>query len=158
SFSPLNPPSATSDRASSPRPAASVSQSPLLLYAGTGPSEPPRKTASGMPAAFASASHAAMSRPATAIIAMPSLPTRLSDFRPFLKVVQWMDGVAGACCRELMDGCDNASRRVLQIWLEVAAPGDAFLGLDIDQNHRPLIEQADLGYHWPAQRNDDRPY
>jgi hypothetical protein len=43
----------------------------LLLYDFTGPTEPPSKTHSGMSAAFASASQAAMSNPATAIIDKP---------------------------------------------------------------------------------------
>ena len=45
--------------------ADSFNQRPLLLYAFTGATEPPRRTKSGKPAAFASASQADMSRPDT---------------------------------------------------------------------------------------------
>ena len=122
------------------------------------PSDPPRNTASGMLAALASASHAAMSRPDTAIIAMPSLPTRFSDFRPFWKSSSGRIGcpVRAAARSWMVD--DDRARGGLQIRLQIAAADDAFLGLDIDQDDRPLIEQADFRHDRTAQRHDHRPH
>ena len=65
------PPSSRSSVASAATNSGFLSQSPLLLYALTGPTVPPSSTQSGKPAAFASASQAAMSSPETAITARP---------------------------------------------------------------------------------------
>ena len=46
---------------------------------------------------------------------------------------------------------------MLQIGLEIAATDDPLLGCELDEDHRPLIEQADLGHDRPAKRYQDRP-
>ena len=57
---------------------------------------------------------------------------------------------------EVEDGGDQVTRGVLEIGLQIAVPNRPFLGLQVDQDHRPLLEAADFGDDGPPQRNADR--
>src|SRR5437667_5429770 len=46
---------------------------------------------------------------------------------------------------------------MLQIRFEIAATDNTLLGCELDENHRPLIEQTDLGDDRSAKRNQDWP-
>lgn len=57
---------------------------------------------------------------------------------------------------EVVDGRNEVARGVLEIGLQIAVPNRPFLGLEVDQDHRPLLEAADFGDDGPPEGNADR--
>ncbi len=74
-----------------------------------------------------------------------------------LKIFDRPDGAALALVGEIVDRRHDVACRMLQIGFEIAATDNAFLGCEIDENNRPLIEQTDLGHDRSAKRYQDRP-
>src|SRR5258707_7121461 len=74
-----------------------------------------------------------------------------------LKILDRPDGVALALLGKIVDRRHDVARRMLQIRFEIAATDNPFLGCELNKNHRPLIEQTNLGYDRPAKRDQDRP-
>ena len=48
---------------------------------------------------------------------------------------------------DVANGGDEVAHRALEIGLKIAAADDTFPGVEVDQDHRPAIEQADFGDH-----------
>jgi hypothetical protein len=67
-----------------------------------------------------------------------------------LEILQRSDRLPGSRGGEIVDGGRNRARGCLQVRLQIAAADDSFFGLDIDQDDRPLIEQADIRNHRTA--------
>src|ERR1700686_3126747 len=76
---------------------------------------------------------------------------------PVLKILDRPDSVALALVSKILDRRHNVARRMLQIRFEIAATDNTLLGCELDENHRPLIEQTDLGVDRPAKWHQDRP-
>src|SRR6266446_6089387 len=76
---------------------------------------------------------------------------------PALKILDRVDGVTFALIGKIVDRRHDIARRMLQIRSEIAATDNTLLGFEIDENHRPLIEQTDLGDDRPAKRYQDWP-
>ena len=51
----------------------------------------------------------------------------------------------------------EVAHRLDGVGLEVGAADDAFLGLQVDQDDRPVREGGDARHHWPLQFENDRP-
>ena len=47
---------------------------------------------------------------------------------------------------EIVQGGDEIAHRLGDVWPEVAAPDHAFLGVEIDQDQRPVGERCDARY------------
>ena len=73
-----------------------------------------------------------------------------------LEIVQRRERFARLRRRKIVDHRNDRARRILQIRLEIAAPDHALVGLKVDQDQRPVLEQADLGDDGPPQRHADR--
>ena len=96
--------------------------------------------------------------PTTAIIDDAFVADEIAaTFAPLLKVLERPDRPA-RCARRARSWMrrHDVAHGLLQIGLEIAAADDAFLGLEIDQDQRPSIEQADLGHDRAAQRHEHR--
>ena len=50
------------------------------------------------------------------------------------------------------------ARRTLEIWLKITAPDDTLVGVKVDQDQRPILEQAHLRDNRPPQRHRYRSY
>ena len=59
------------------------------------------------------------------------------------KVVERGDRLALACRREVVKRWHDVAHRVLQIGRQIAVADDPFLGVQIDQDQRPLLVEAD---------------
>jgi len=56
-----------------------------------------------------------------------------------------------------MDGRNDGANRVLEVGLEIASSHDPFLGIEVDQDHRPLVEAAHLRHDRTLERDEHRP-
>jgi len=56
------------------------------------------------------------------------------------------DEVVKGVVIEVVKGGDEIAHRLGDVWLEVAAPDHAFLGVEIDQDQRPVGERCDARY------------
>jgi hypothetical protein len=74
-----------------------------------------------------------------------------------VKVVERPHGLALAHTGQIVDGRDDVAGGLLQIGLQVAPSYDAFLGVEVDQDHRPLIKEAHTGDHRTLEGNQHWP-
>ena len=59
---------------------------------------------------------------------------------------------------EIMQRRDQVFHRFRRIRLQIASPDDTFLSVEVDQNQRPIVVQADLRDDRPLQRHDHGPH
>jgi len=105
-----------------------------------------------MPAAFAWASHACHIEAGYGK-SSKRLRSRSGSapLRPFWKSSIGPDWLALARVGKIVNRGHDIARRMSQIGLEIAPADNTFLGCEIDEDDRPLIEQADLGHHRPGE-------
>jgi hypothetical protein len=82
-------------------------------------------------------------------------PDQVESGAPHPKIVEGCYGSALARFCQVANGGDEVAHRALKIGLKVAAADDAFLGVEVDQDERPAIEQADFGDDRTLQRDGD---
>src|SRR6266516_2040661 len=57
---------------------------------------------------------------------------------------------------EVLDRGNNVTRGLLEIRLEVAVPHYPFVGVEVNQNQRPVLKQANFRDNRPLQGHNDR--
>jgi hypothetical protein len=82
-------------------------------------------------------------------------PDQVESGAPHPKIVEGCYGSALARFCQVANGGDEVAHRALKIGLEVAAADDAFLGVEVDQDKRPAIEETDLRNDGTFERHGD---
>ena len=87
----------------------------------------------------------------------PFVANQVQRLARTLEIIERTNRLAFAGCRQIVNRRDDVARRVLQIGLEVTPPHDPLVGVEVDQDQRPLIEETDLGYDRTLERYKNRP-
>src|SRR5438552_2900182 len=72
-----------------------------------------------------------------------------------IEVVDGPDWFSNTRRRQITNGRNDIMQRLCQVRLEITAANDAFFGLHIDEDQRPLVEQSDFGNNGPPERHNN---